>query len=167
MSLGSSAENIYEKLLFQGLSLFTSAVSIRRDIADKTGGFSEKKDLLTVEDFDYWVRLSQLGEFFFINKPLSEWHIHASNASKNSEVKAQAVTKVGDFHFNLWLKKNPGQKFKVRKGRSMFWSSASHCLIKGRSFSSAYKHALISISLNPFNWKAWAMLIMSIFKISK
>lgn len=167
MRLGSSSDDMYERFLFHGFSLFTSAVSVRRDVALKTGGFSEEKKFITVEDFDYWVRLSQVGEFLFINELLGEWYIHDNNASLNSKVKAEAVASVGDCHFDLWLKKNPSQNLKVRKGRSRFWSSASHCLIKGRNFSSAYKYALTAISHNPFNWRAWVMLVMSILHISK
>ena len=54
---------MYEKLLFKGNCLSTSAVCLRRDIANKTEGFSERSDFVTVEDYEFWIRLSKEGNF--------------------------------------------------------------------------------------------------------
>ena len=34
----------------------------------KTKGFSTRHDFVTVEDYEYWIRLSKEGEFFFIDE---------------------------------------------------------------------------------------------------
>jgi len=61
---GPAERNLYERLLFKGNCLSTSAVCLQKDVAKKSGGFSERKDFITVEDYEYWIRLAQEGEFF-------------------------------------------------------------------------------------------------------
>jgi len=165
MQLGDSTANIYERILFQGFSLFTSAVSVRKDIAFKTGGFSENKEFITVEDTEYWLRLSREGRFFFVNIILGEWHIHGSNASKNAEIHSQAMVAVGEYYFGLWLQKYPKSQNKVLVGRGRIWTSAGRYLLKGKKFSMSTRYAVKAISLYPFNWKAWVVLFLSLLHV--
>ena len=157
-----SDSDIYESFLFHGSCLSTSAVTLRGDIATKTGGFSERKDFVTAEDYEYWVRLSREGAFHFINKVLGEWHIHGSNLSKNMEIHASARVCVYDHHLGLWLKEHPDLKIKAQKRRARVWAGSSFALSKAHMYSNARKYALRAISLYPFDWKAWAALILSV-----
>ncbi len=161
MRLGSSVDDIYERFLFHGFSLFTSAVSVRRDIAVKIGGFSEDKEIVTVEDSEFWIRLSIEGAFFFINTILGEWHIHGANASKNPEIHAPAAVTVIDYHLDLWIQEHPHLKKKAKKGKGRNWASMGRYLQKARRYSMAKDYALKAISFYPTNWKAWVVLALS------
>ena len=67
---GPGGQDLYERLLFKGDFLSTSAVCLKKEIALKSSCFSERKDFITVEDYEYWIRLAQEGKWFFINEEL-------------------------------------------------------------------------------------------------
>ena len=46
-----------------GNCLSTSAVCLRREVAIKSGGFSEREDFVTVEDYEYWNRYGELVRY--------------------------------------------------------------------------------------------------------
>jgi len=163
---GPAVKNFYERLLFEGNCVSTSAVCLRRDIAINSCGFSERENFVTMEDYEYWIRLSELGDFFFINEVLGEWHIHSSNYSSNAIIHAEAQIAVLEHHFNLWLNKFPSAQRQVILGRSKAWTLSSRILQKGRIFSKAIQYAIKAICLNPFQWKAWGVLLLSLLRIS-
>jgi glycosyltransferase involved in cell wall biosynthesis len=55
---------VFADLMRNGNALATSAVSIRKEILDQTGGFSEDPLLVAVEDFDLWLRIAGVTERF-------------------------------------------------------------------------------------------------------
>ena len=65
-----SCLNVEESLLRYGSCLMTSAVSIRRDVALRLGGFSEHREFVTAEDYEFWIRLSREGVFYFLDEIL-------------------------------------------------------------------------------------------------
>jgi teichuronic acid biosynthesis glycosyltransferase TuaG len=157
--------DIFESLLFHKNCVFTSTVSLRRDIAVKTGGFSERRDFIPVEDFEYWMRLSKTGPFHFLNEVLGEWRIHSNNFSKNVEIQANASICVGEHHLELWLKSYPGMETKALRRKGQLWANAGHTLLKGKKFLEAREFVVKAISFNPFYWKAWAVLMLSIVRL--
>jgi len=163
---GPAVKNFYERLLFKGNCVSTSAVCLRRDIAINSSGFSEREDFVTVEDYEYWIRLSELGDFFFINEVLGEWHTHSSNFSSNAIIHSEALIAVLEHHFDLWLNKFPSTQKQVIRGRSKAWTLSSRILQKNCIFSKAIQYAIKAICLNPFQWKAWGVLLLSLLRIS-
>jgi glycosyltransferase involved in cell wall biosynthesis len=55
---------ILKDLLFKGNCLSNSSVVVRKLLLQKIGGLAEEDDLIGCEDFDLWLRLSQLTEKF-------------------------------------------------------------------------------------------------------
>ncbi|UXY52068.1 glycosyltransferase family 2 protein [Pseudomonas tohonis] len=65
-----------------GNPLPTSATVVRRELLLKAGGFNESPDLASVEDFDTWLTLAQLGaRFRFIDKALGAYWIGSDQIS--------------------------------------------------------------------------------------
>ena len=74
----------FEDLLVNGNILSNSTVAIRKSIIDKTGYISEDKNLIAVEDYDFWIKISlQTKRFFHINKFLAAyyWEKNSNNIS--------------------------------------------------------------------------------------
>ena len=164
---GPAGKNLYEKLIFEGNCLSTSAVCLRSDVAVETSGFSERNDFFSAEDYEYWIRLSQIGESFFINEILGEWHIHDNNGSiSNPQKHADAIIAVTEHHLDLRLINYPSDKMKVRNARARVWAYGARILQKGRLFSKSIKYVVKAIYLNPFQWKAWGVLLLSLLRIS-
>jgi len=74
--------NLYEALLFGGNILSPSATIVRRDRALALGGFDERREYLTVEDYDFWMRFSRLYEIRFLDRVLGEYVLGDDSASR-------------------------------------------------------------------------------------
>lgn len=57
-------EPVYNDLLVNGNTLPTSSVVVKKDVLLKAGGFKENIELIAGEDYDLWVRLSEVTEQF-------------------------------------------------------------------------------------------------------
>lgn len=55
---------MFPALLCTGISIPNSSVVVRKELLERIGGISEERDLISVEDYDTWIRLSQLTEKF-------------------------------------------------------------------------------------------------------
>ncbi len=85
---GPLPENSYKNMLLFGNKLSTSATVVKKDFLDNNFlNFSEEKDFVTVEDYDFWLNLSRhKANFKFIHKIMGEYLIHESNNSKREEI---------------------------------------------------------------------------------
>ena len=55
---------------------------VRKELLAKVDGFSERPDLITVEDYDLWMKLSlATRQFSFISSALGEFRQHGESAS--------------------------------------------------------------------------------------
>lgn len=55
---------MFQALLCSGISIPNSSVVVRKSLLDQIGGISEERELISVEDYDTWVRLASLSERF-------------------------------------------------------------------------------------------------------
>ena len=84
-------KDFFLELLLNGTFLSPSAVTIKQKAYIKVGGFSEEKQIASVEDYEFWLRLSRFQDyrysknknFIFLNTILGECHLHGSNMSSN------------------------------------------------------------------------------------
>jgi glycosyltransferase involved in cell wall biosynthesis len=105
-----SNERIKNTLIFFN-SFCHSSVMYKRNIALSVGGY--KVEDYNCEDYGLWKRMSHLGEFSNIKKPLLLYRVHNSNISnkniykrKHSEEKLINKTLRIDFHFKQYLNLN-------------------------------------------------------------
>ncbi len=164
---GPVSSDVYESLLFHKNCLSASAVTLLGDVAVKTGGFSERNDFRIVEDYEYWIRLSQEGEFCFLDRVLGESHVRKNSESKKKfELQADASIQVIEHHLAKWKEKHPDSERNVQKRLGRVWTSSGHKMLLGRNYSKAKRYALQSISLSPFYWKAWTLLLFSVIRVA-
>jgi glycosyltransferase involved in cell wall biosynthesis len=69
--------------LKKGNVVYNSSVLMRRSCVDLVGTFNEERELRTIEDYEYWLRLLQHrdGSIFLIDTPLVRYRISGSNQS--------------------------------------------------------------------------------------
>lgn len=72
--------NIYHKLLERNFIASPSPL-IRKHYLDKIG--DQKTELIPYEDWDFWLRLSKLGKFYFIQEALADYRIHLGQSTYN------------------------------------------------------------------------------------
>jgi glycosyltransferase involved in cell wall biosynthesis len=63
--------------------LATSSVAIRRSGFERVGGFDPDPELVSVEDYDLWLRLSLAGPFGAVPRPLVRRREHEANLSRD------------------------------------------------------------------------------------
>ncbi|MDI7187862.1 glycosyltransferase [Leptospira santarosai] len=87
LKYGPFEDDFYRKMLFYGNRLSTSATTIRKSfLKEKELLFSENPEFVTVEDYDFWLRLAKAkAKFLFIPEVLGEYTIHGSNQSASLE----------------------------------------------------------------------------------
>jgi len=71
----------YEDLLFRGNTLSPSAVVFRKKLFESTGGFDESPELNTVEDYDFWLRVSETGKISYLDATLGAYVLVETAAS--------------------------------------------------------------------------------------
>ena len=74
----------YEAMLLGGNCLSTSAIVGRTQMFQQLGGFSERPDFVTAEDYDLWLRVAKSGHrIALIDDVLGTFRIHAASASSS------------------------------------------------------------------------------------
>ena len=163
---GPAGNDLYDRLLFMGNCLSTSAVCLRREVALKSGGFSEREDFITVEDYEYWIRLAQEGECYFINEILGEWHTHGKNYSDNVQIHVDSLIAVTKHHLEKWSAVNNNSRKLVNNNISRVYAHAGRILQRAGEFTISMKYTWIAIMKNPLHQKAWLILLLSLLRIN-
>ena len=107
MTYGPYENNFYVKMLMYGNRISTSATTIRKSfLQDHNLRFNESKNLITVEDFDLWLRLARAGAYFkFIKKVLGYYVVNNENLIGNKEIYLQSIGNLFNNH-KRFLKEN-------------------------------------------------------------
>ena len=95
-------------LLINGNPICNSSVIVRKSIIERIGGIDENKEMVTVEDYNTWLKIAEITErFLYIPKILGEY-LHQdksmSQKEKNQAYKQKIATK--EFVHYLDDKKN-------------------------------------------------------------
>lgn len=84
-------------LLYKGISIPNSSVVVRRELLTQIGGETEKRELISVEDYDTWIRLSQLTEKFVrIPECLGYYWVGGGNISSASPIQCERIIALYD-----------------------------------------------------------------------
>lgn len=67
-----------------------SATLIRKSILEKTGFLDEAPEMTTADDYDMWLRISDVAEIVFVPGDLVSYRIHAGNLLKNYDQNLRA-----------------------------------------------------------------------------
>jgi len=70
--------------LFMKNHVPTSTVVVRRACLEQTGLFDEARELVSVEDYDLWLRIAERFEIACITRPLSRYRLHEAGISRNT-----------------------------------------------------------------------------------
>ena len=76
---------IYNYVLESSNGPSTSATVVARRELETVSGFSEEQALVTVEDYDLWLRLARVCQFHFIKSVLGTHLFHEESSSHNAE----------------------------------------------------------------------------------
>ncbi len=116
---GPATPRMYERLLFAGNVLATSATVFRTDLALAIGGFREDSRFNTVEDYDLWMRLSQVTPFRFLDDVLGAYQVVDRAASSRIAYLHTNLELMLRDHFMRYFGAQPGVLARVRMRRRL------------------------------------------------
>lgn len=116
---GPACPDMYERLLLKGNALSPSAATFRKDKALSIGGFRENPEFNTVEDYDFWMRMSRVCVFRFIEEVLGEYQLVERAASRRIEYHNDNLESLLRDHFASYFGPNPGLAARLRMRRRL------------------------------------------------
>jgi glycosyltransferase involved in cell wall biosynthesis len=116
---GPAAKNMYERLLLVGNAVSPSGATFRRDQALAVGGFREEAQFNTVEDYDFWMRLSRTGPFRFLDRSLASYTVVPGSASSGAASHYANQEALLRDHFESYFGPNPGLRDRLRMRRRL------------------------------------------------
>lgn len=92
---------MFVALLCTGTSIPNSSVVVRKDLLNRIGGISESRELISVEDYDTWIRLSrQTEKFVRIPECLGYYWVGGGNISTASPRQVTRIIALYDQYLN-------------------------------------------------------------------
>ena len=110
---------LYEALLFGGNLLSPSATTLRRDKALAIGGFDERAEYLTVEDYDFWMRFSRTSRIRFLDRVLGEYVLVERAASRRIAFHHDRMEGMLRTHLDAYVQLHPGLLTRLRARRRL------------------------------------------------
>lgn len=132
---------VFESLMISTNPIINSSVLVKKDVVQKVNGLSVQPDLVTVEDFDLWLKISRVTEnFLYIPRSMGGYRV--TNTIKDfSPDRTMKIISV----YNAYL---PFLKDRKRKNseRIMNYIKAKHALQRGE-WKNAVNRLINSLSL--------------------
>jgi hypothetical protein len=115
--------------LINGNAIPNSSSIVRKKILNKIGGISENKKMIASEDFNTWVRISNITEkFLYIPKTLGFYLAHENNISNKEDMSLNMECAYSEFMHLL----SPSQQNKI---------NSNFCYMRGRQAYVKNQHA--------------------------
>ncbi|MBF0531678.1 MAG: glycosyltransferase [Candidatus Omnitrophica bacterium] len=153
-------QQTFAQLLFQGNSLSTSAVTVRRETLFGSGLFSEKPEYTGVEDYELWLRVARQAKIDFLHMSLGQCVVHAGSISRRVEQMAQNTACVIRDQYAL-LPDTVGNRLRLRIRQAEILRQAARDLLKINENRSAAQAAWRAWQLNPVGLKIGYTLLRS------
>ncbi|MBI5245396.1 MAG: glycosyltransferase [Elusimicrobia bacterium] len=153
---GPWVPDMYERLLLKGNALSPSSTTVRREKAFAVGGFRENPEFNTVEDYDYWMRLSRVAAFRFITCVLGEYQVVERAASRRVEYHHSNLEALLRDHFADYFGEDPSSldRQRMRRRLSAVYRSALGQLMEHREAPERQReYALKMLRTFPFDPK--------------
>lgn len=157
------AGSIYESLLFDGNILSPSASTFRREHALTLGGFDERAEYLTVEDYDFWMRFSLAYEIRFLGRVLGEYVLVERAASRRIVFHHEALEGMLRQHLDLYLRSHTEGTARVRVRRRLarvHRSAARQLIGYGEAFRDQRAYVFRMLKTYPFEFRNVAVALL-------
>ena len=167
---GRAKKQTLKELFMHGNCISTSAVMIKRSIFEQVGGFDQNPDLVTVEDYDMWLKLAQNRVYFsFIEQILGTYRIHPNNTINSVERYSTGLFLV----FQTYLKAPElnthtiRSKIQLRRRYGFIHYDIGRMYHKSGERKTALLHYFKSSLIWPFNWRNIAAALLLILNVHK
>ncbi len=165
---GTAALATYRSLLFRGNIFSPTAILVRRSLLDTVGGFAERPEFVTAEDYDLWLRLAAVAaRARFVDAALSQYTLHEGQASASIDRHLKANLAVLDDHFGRLAPRRLFDRLRYRRAKSMIEYGAARSLQKGGQTRKAIHKFAVAIKMYPLQLRFFAGLVMMAVDVCK
>ena len=149
MKASEPRKGMFNALLTTGVSIPNSSVVIRRHLLLELGGVSEDRILISVEDYDTWIKVAQLTDRFVrIPLPLGFYELGSSNISAVSTCQVDKINYLYAQYASALTKKD------LKKSKDFLIYRNAYIYLGIGEISLAKKYFFIAIfSSIPFHYR--------------
>src|SRR5690606_17248612 len=134
-----------QHLIYEANCLSPSAVLMRKSLAIQAEYMSEDPEVVTAEDYDFWIRVSKIStKAIFLSEPLGNYVLHETNNSSSVEKHRRAVAKVVQEHAKA-DKVNFSKLIRLKKRLAFIEYVAARSYIDQKNWKKALSHIFKSI----------------------
>lgn len=156
----------FDVLLSNGSCIVTSATLLRKSILDSVGGFSERAEFNTAEDYHLWLKVAKMqASMVFIDEILGEYRIHSGNQSgAGGSVlnHMHASLHVIDEFMPICSSSSPEVHLHTNHYMAHPYYGAGRRLYKNRHFAQAFPLFLIAIRYRPYHLKTYVAVGLNV-----
>jgi glycosyltransferase involved in cell wall biosynthesis len=151
--------NLYETLLFKNNKVSTSAATVKKETLIDSGCFSEDRSIISVEDYDLWIRLSVKGKFFHIPEILGQYIVESDgdNISCSLLKHSEAYLSVGLKNLAVWGEAYPNNDKVINKRISDLYFNAA-MIVANAGWKNIFHYIIASIKIHPYNPKPYLII---------
>ncbi len=157
-----NSKNLFNELL-KGNFINTSTVILRRELLDISGTFDEDPRLISVEDYNLWLRLSRICKFGFLKEVLVIRRNHPKSLSYNFE----KMYKADLYNFEKIMSEFPEWNLSNNKNYKRGYANYLYKFGDEYFYRKQYKQAknflARSLQVHPFNIKALLRFGLTLF----
>lgn len=162
MHYGPAPRARYERLLYNGNCISTSAVVLRRAWLERAGGFREEARFVTAEDYDLWLRLARDGaRIGFVRDILGEYRIHGANASRALLRHMDAELAVIEDHFATLPAGGVATRLRTRRRRALVYYGAGRGFQAAGETDEAWRWFRRALRESPFILRLYAAALLN------
>ena len=155
-------KNLHKQLILGKNPFCLTGTVVRKTALMSAGGFSEKPEYKTVEDYELWIRLSACGNFYCIDDPLATIVLHEGNYSRKANIQMHALDIMKRYYLDSDIGINTNER---RKAYIALYELETRCLQKNGFFSEAILIGQKAMREHIFSLKIFVILCLAKFKI--
>jgi hypothetical protein len=138
---------------------------VRKELLAKVDGFSERPDLITVEDYDLWMKLSlATRQFTYISSALGEYRQHGESASSAVDRHLKAELTVIADHAKL-ESQTLLNKIRLRHRRALAIYGSGRALMRAHTYGLALRRLLRTLLISPLIFRSYASILIIFFRL--
>lgn len=137
----TASGNLFESMLYKNIAGGCSMTMFSRKAVNDCGMFDER--LLSSQDYDFYLRISEKYEFAFVAKPLVNRYLLDESITKNPEKQKLGWELFTKKHQNLYMEHRDAYSYRINRRVSE--------LIENGDFSQALKYYRKALKIKPIS----------------
>lgn len=121
-----AGDDVRGALLLQNVVPHATLV-VRRAVMEQVGGYDDS--LRQMEDYDFILRIAQLGPIAQLSEPLLEYRVHSSQSSRGQPPSGAHISRV--LHGRRALARHLRRNRLTSEARNLLWLAAQHLRFRG------------------------------------